>query len=171
MKNKINWNDLRDRAYKMACDHGFHDKKRSVEEAIELIHCELAEATESLRNGEAYHWIAENGKPEGFIVEVVDAIIRIMDFMGEQQIREAKPECDLRSYVLSPMDLMKEVRWNLCNTAVWSGHNSGLSIRYLKIALFHLVRFIELNGYDPEALIEEKMAYNATRSYKHGKAF
>lgn len=52
MKNKTDWNALRDEAYKMACDHGFHDKERSAEEAIELIHCELAEATESLRKGE-----------------------------------------------------------------------------------------------------------------------
>lgn len=171
MKNIIDWNSLRDEAYKMACDHGFHDKERTADEAIELIHCELAEATESLRNGEAYHWIAKNGKPEGFYVELVDAIIRILDFMGEQQIQDATPEHDPITTVPTPMDLMKQTRWHLCNCAVWHGHSSGLFIRHLRNAMFHLVYFLELAHEDVEALIREKMAYNATRSYKHGKAF
>ena len=171
MKNKIDWNALRDEAYKMACDHGFHDKERSAEEAIELIHCELAEATESLRKGEANHWIADGGKPEGFYVELVDAIIRILDFMGERQIQDATPESDPYTTVLSPMELMKQVRWHLCNCAIWSGHSGGMFIRHLRHALFHLVHFLELNKEDVEALIREKMAYNETREYKHGKAF
>lgn len=171
MRNNIDWNALRDKAYQMACDHGFHDKKRSVEEAIELIHCELAEATESLRKGEAYHWISENGKPEGVYVELVDAIIRIMDFMGEHNFKDAAPLHDPYSTTLSVMELMKETRWNLCNASVWYGHNNGLFIQHMKRALFHLVRFLERNGQDPEPLIEEKMAYNATREYMHGKAF
>lgn len=172
MKNKIDWNALRDEAYQMACDHGFHDKERSAEEAIELIHCELAEATESLRKGEAYHWIAEDGKPEGFYVELVDAIIRILDFMGEVQIREASPKRDPYGIsVVSPMGLMSKVRYSLCDGLVWHGHNSALSIGSFRKALYYIVNYLETADQDVEALIREKMTYNATREYKHGKAF
>jgi len=41
---------------------------------------ELAEAVEELRNGHAPHevYLGENGKPEGFPVEVMDSVIRLL---------------------------------------------------------------------------------------------
>ncbi len=48
MKN-INLNALRDRAYKTACEHGFHDKELSDEHLLCLIISELMEAVEADR--------------------------------------------------------------------------------------------------------------------------
>lgn len=50
-----------------------------IPEKLALIHSEVSEALEEYRNGnmEIYH--AESGKPEGFGVELADAIIRILD--------------------------------------------------------------------------------------------
>ena len=47
----INLNELRNRAYKTACEHGFHDKELSNEHLLCLVTSELMEAVEADRNG------------------------------------------------------------------------------------------------------------------------
>ncbi|MDB0861530.1 hypothetical protein [Phocaeicola vulgatus] len=49
--NNINLNELRDRAYKTACEHGFHDKRFSEEHFLCLIILKLMEAVEADRKG------------------------------------------------------------------------------------------------------------------------
>lgn len=49
--NNINLNTLRDRAYKTACEHGFHDKELSNEHWLCLVISELMEAVEADRKG------------------------------------------------------------------------------------------------------------------------
>ena len=44
--NNINLNELRNRAYKTACEHGFHDKELSNEHCLCLIVGELMEAVD-----------------------------------------------------------------------------------------------------------------------------
>ena len=45
----INLNKWRDRAYKTACEHGFHDKELSNEHCLMLVITELSEAVEAER--------------------------------------------------------------------------------------------------------------------------
>ena len=45
--NSINLNALRDRAYKTACDHGFHDEELSNAHLFCLVISELMEAVEA----------------------------------------------------------------------------------------------------------------------------
>lgn len=47
----INLNKWRDRAYKTACEHGFHDKELSNEHCLMLVITELSEAVEADRKG------------------------------------------------------------------------------------------------------------------------
>ena len=51
-----------------------------------LVHSEISEALEVYRDlgkeGLSKNWNEENGKPEGFTVELADAIIRIADMCG-----------------------------------------------------------------------------------------
>lgn len=54
-------------------------------EALALIHSEISEALEEIRkNPDPLHsYVRESdGKPEGFMVELADAIIRIGDLVG-----------------------------------------------------------------------------------------
>lgn len=46
---------------------------------LALVHSEVSEALESVRNGEELLWYGEGGKPEGVIVEMADAIIRLAE--------------------------------------------------------------------------------------------
>ena len=48
----MNLNELRDRAYKTACEHGFHDEELSNEHFICLVISELMEAVEADRQGQ-----------------------------------------------------------------------------------------------------------------------
>lgn len=57
---------------------GWWEQHRSPLELLMLVNTELAEAAECFRHGEPMiHTL--NGKPEGYGVEMVDAIIRLLD--------------------------------------------------------------------------------------------
>ena len=79
-------NQLVQKSYQNACDHGWHDQPRTVGDLICLMHSELSEALEEYRNGhapsEVYFNDSKPGKPEGIPVELADCVIRIFDFCG-----------------------------------------------------------------------------------------
>lgn len=98
----INLNELRDRAYKTACEHGFHDKRLSNEHHLCLIISELMEAVEADRKGkradrESFKSSYEDEEPhddvnfrysfENYIKgtveeELADVVIRCLDLAG-----------------------------------------------------------------------------------------
>lgn len=105
----MNLNELRDRAYKTACDHGFHDEELSNEHCLCLVISELMEAVEADRKGRfakvpvdkkdtifderTFHYqnkyFAENF--EAYIKdcvedELADAAIRLLDLCGLRKI-------------------------------------------------------------------------------------
>ncbi len=99
-------------AWTITDQKGFHSPPKSLAEALLLVHTEISEAAECLRDGVdvSVMWQEENGKWEGFPVELADAVIRIFDTCVQHDI-------------------------------------------------------------DLVTAIKVKMAYNATRPYKHGRAF
>lgn len=78
-------------AHANAKEKGFHSnedgtpKDRNIGEALALIHSEVSEALEEIRkNQDVFHTYKResDGKPEGFMVELADVIIRIGDLVG-----------------------------------------------------------------------------------------
>ncbi len=66
-----------------AVAHGWwDDPERNLPELLCLIHSEISEALEAYRDGEIDTVVHDNGKPEGFWVEIADAVIRAMDLAG-----------------------------------------------------------------------------------------
>lgn len=53
----------------------------TIPEKLALIHSEVSEALEAYRDGEL-GTLLDNGKPEGFAVELADVVIRIADLCG-----------------------------------------------------------------------------------------
>lgn len=111
--------EMSKQAYANSVEHGFYDgAPPNLSEKLMLIVSEIAEAMEEIRKPRmteygplsADEWTSVEGKPEGFGIELADAVIRIGDLCGHLDI-------------------------------------------------------------DLEGLIKLKMEYNASRPYKHNKAF
>lgn len=81
-------------AYDNAIKKGFHSnsdgtmKTPNVGEKTALIHSEVSEAMEEMRkNTDPRHtYYREDGKPEGFIFELADIVIRVGDTCGAYNI-------------------------------------------------------------------------------------
>ena len=104
----INLNELLDRAYKIARDHGFHDEDWSNEHLLCLVVSELMEAVEADRNDSranmivfetciknAYHDIVRNNwflksyrdNIKGTVEEeLADIVIRLLNLAGIRSI-------------------------------------------------------------------------------------
>jgi hypothetical protein len=80
-----NINELAKAIHENAVAHGWWEEQRSLGDIIALIHTELSEAFEEFRNKKGYLYY-EDGKPEGIAVELIDAVIRIFDFLYHQGI-------------------------------------------------------------------------------------
>lgn len=80
--------ELSAQVHQNAVDKGWWGDKRNDGEAIALMHSELSEALESMRNGNP-----ESKKIPGFTnteEELADTIIRIMDYAGGNNLRVAE---------------------------------------------------------------------------------
>lgn len=81
MKKSIS--ELQKEVHELAKDRGWYDgTPRTKLELISLIHAELSEAVEEIRKDRPPIYILDSlsGKPEGELIELADAVIRIMDY-------------------------------------------------------------------------------------------
>lgn len=81
---------IQEKVHKLAMDNGWWENAdiKIVPEKLALIHSEISEALEEYRSGIAldsvYYQLPDDtkSKPEGFGIELADAVIRIMDLCG-----------------------------------------------------------------------------------------
>ena len=79
-------NKLIEKSHDIAITKGWWDQEREIPELIALIHSELSEALEEYRVSENLDIRYEKNKPEGFVVELADVLIRIFDLSGKYKI-------------------------------------------------------------------------------------
>ena len=153
------WDSLCRVAHGMAYDKGWwEDGQRPVYKLRLLIVTELAEAVECLRDGKIETWYADNGKPEGFWVEIGDALIRLADAVGGQAMT-----CGEIGELGGPSKHRVEL-WSAIDVLLCHLHNHDNS-RLVRLALI----VAESHKHDLWATIRTKLAYNATRPHKHGR--
>lgn len=80
----MNLEELQIECHYLAREKGFwpEDAARNVPEMLALLYSEISEALEEYRGGRMETWYGVRGKPEGFGVELADAVIRILDLAG-----------------------------------------------------------------------------------------
>mgnify|MGYP000189433661 CR=1 FL=1 len=198
MKN-INLNELRDRAYKTACEHGFHDKDLSNEHCLCLVISELMEAVEADRKGRLgknckrrfemgynrypalvkeemrFKCTFEKHIKDSLPDELSDAVIRLLDLAGLRGISLELANGDIDDCI---EDLAEACKDETFTESIYS--ISTLPVRYDGIFDFPtavndmiLSIFGLAKHLDINLLwhIEQKMKYNELREKMHGMKY
>lgn len=193
--NNIDFNQLRDRAYQCACDHGFHQLELSNEHFLMLVITELSEAVEADRKGWCAHpepflsivnlratisdekWreVFETYVKNSVEDELADAVIRLLDLAGLRGI-----EIDLypKSVDVNAKDFkgktFTECIYHICRLVIFPQRCVD-SLTTMYFGINHLIASILglAKNLDIDLLwhIEQKMKYNQLREQKHEKNY
>lgn len=188
-----------DRAYKIACEHGFHDEERSNAHWMMLVVSEIGEMVEADRNNSHAIYDAieycdkhvdevdvssrnryfERDVKNTLEDELADVCIRLYDFCGAFGV---EPE-DFSRYLngdfvytwteefggMSVCEQCYELVRCVCEI---SGDSSADEIsETVSAALLYCFCFAQHHGIDLERHIELKMRYNESREVRHGKQY
>ena len=191
----MNLNELRDRAYKTACEHGFHDEELSNEHCLCLVISELMEAVEADRKGRfakvpvdkkgtifderTFHYqnkyFAENF--ETYIKdcvedELADAVIRLLDLAGLRNISiDDFPEEAIYGASESCVgETFTESIYAISTLPIRHFYKYNYSfenqIGHMLLSIFGLAKHLNI---DLLWHVNQKMRYNELRENKHGK--
>lgn len=190
----INLNELRNRAYKTACEHGFHDKELSNEHCLCLIISELMEAVEADRKGkhadrESFKSSYEDEEPhddvnfkycfEKYIKDTIpdelsDAVIRLLDLAGLRGISLETVSEDINSEYMDDIVHMysklsfTEAIYVISIIPPVDCSDFSTVVNHMIFSIFALAKHL---GIDLLWHIEQKMRYNELRENKHGKMY
>lgn len=182
-----NLNTLKDRAYKNAVAHGWHEEELSNEHFLCLVISELMEAVQADRNKrKANRVFYEKQIKEAYVTnkdiyylysilisnsledELADACIRILDLAGLRDINLSYID-DLMINQVSFTEYIYAVSSFISNP--YKTSNDWLE-RHLSDSLGWIFSFCKKKNIDILWHIEQKMKYNELRPYKHdGKKY
>ena len=112
------------------------------------------------------HCFLRNTKPEGIAVELIDGVIRILDYVGYSETKKNKIHIDIPFIELG--EKFCEV---ICALHALTHNAKAFKCdREQAIALIiaYVFTAVKKQGLDPEAIMIEKHEYNKTRPYRHG---
>lgn len=123
-------------------------------------------------------------KPEGAAFELIDGVIRILDYLGHEKAGDFKRDSseitefeDLYSdanvaKVPDKLPVVVAYLHAYTSSALFSKNIlPTLNIFKLIEAMAVALSWVKKQGFDPLALLMEKHNYNKSRPYKHGKKF
>lgn len=192
--NNINLNELRDIAYKIACEHGFHDKELSDEHFLCLIVGELMEAVEADRKGkradrESFKSSYENEEPHDDVIfkycfekyikdtisdELSEAVIRLLDLAGLRGISLESASNDINSEYMDDIACMysqlsfTEAIYSIFIKPIVDYKYLSTIVNEIIFLIFAFAKHLDI---DLLWHIEQKMRYNELRPKFHGKKY
>ena len=195
-QSSMNLNELKDRAYKCACEHGFHDAEYPYYHWLMLTICELGEAVEADRcnrhaDKEAFErmmkdHILKDDTDEDIVFytnfkkyikdtvedELADVVIRMLDFAGLMRIdlTDLQAEVDNRETENSDVDASDLITSSYAISAVLSDIHEDLA-HIVCGAIAGVILYAHQNNIDLEWHIEQKMRYNGLRPMLNGKKY
>ena len=196
--SKIDLNALRDRAYKTACEHGFHDEELSNEHCLMLVITELSEAIEADRKGKYFKGrikferdfnlysklVEENVRYRNAFEkhikdtvgdELADSVIRLLDLAGLRGINLEFANGDIDDCIEDMAEAFKDETFTESIYSI-----STLPVRYdgifdfptavndMILSIFGLAKHL---GIDLFWHIEQKIKYNELREKMYGKKY
>ncbi|MGL4519331.1 MAG: hypothetical protein ACRCUJ_06565 [Phocaeicola sp.] len=186
----MNLNELRDAAYKNACEKGFHNKEYRDEHWLCLVNCELAEAVEAdranrradmerfsrgnLGNIENYaNWYIDCVK--GTVEEeLADSVIRFLDFAG---LRGFNIEIEENDFFADEESVCESETFTETIYAIMQmplrlyyeyDYSREKQVNDMIETLFNFAEYMKI---DFLKQIELKMKYNQSRCKMHGKNY
>ena len=182
-------NEIRDNAWRIAREHGFTDN--SVEGDIALMHSELSEALEDLRNRAAIGEVWYEEKVPAFysdgdpiLVDGKQATVAIKHKEPYRMTTHVCKACDGRKIIEpkppsvpgaeGPRDMdSAHARYAQCKACRGTGKEvvlfkpCGIPSEIADVVI-RALHFSGKHAIDIEGVIAEKMTYNETRPFKHG---
>lgn len=196
--NNINLNELRDRAYKTACEHGFHDKELSDEHFLCLIISRLMKAVEAERKGRLgkkcksrfemdynrYPALVEEEKRfkcsfEKHVKDTLpdklsNAVICLLDLAGLRGISLESASNDINSEYMDDIAYMysqlsfTEAIYSIFIKPIVDYKYLSTIINDMIFSIFALAKHLDI---DLLWHIEQKMRYNELRPKLNGKKY
>ena len=189
------WSEI---IHENAVAHGWWENERKFAEVVALFHSELSEALEEFRAKRpmmyfpcrstgglcvddrkdenttcgSRHENCRSEKPEGIAVELVDCVIRILDFLGHENvdiddlIRNGIYQDELKDTL---PEAVAYLHFIISYSYLYgrSGRRAKRN-KYLFTAIEYIRKWLELHGENMEEIMLIKHEYNRTRDYRHG---
>ena len=196
--SNINLNELRDRAYKTACEHGFHNEELSNEHCFCLIISELMEAVEADRKGRLgkkcksrfemdynrYIVLVEEEKrfkcsfeknvKDTLPDELSDAVIRLLDLAGLRGISLESASNDINSEYMDDIACMysqlsfTEAIYSIFIKPIVDYNYLSTIVNEMIFSIFAFAKHLNI---DLLWHIEQKQRYNELRPKLNGKKY
>ncbi|WP_394287279.1 hypothetical protein [Bacteroides pyogenes] len=186
----MNLNELRDEAYRIACEHGFHEEEHRDEHWLMLVITEISEAVDADRKGRRANYSEFTKDMEEYKVflppeerkrlfnlyfvkyikgsveeELADVVIRLLDFAGLRGI-------DLSNVPTGCID--GSFIWQcyfLCEKICLYRYEGTLDEVLVRNVMSYVFCIAKGMGINLLSYVGMKMKYNSMREYKHGKKY
>ena len=175
----MNLNELRNKAYRCAIEHGWHDTEYSDQHFLMLLITELAEAVEADRQErhadiDAFNKYSDSVEfKENFERqikntvedELSDVIIRLLDLAGALNINLELAGNLIKQGAIEITETFPEFCFLACGSITRDEYSSNEMINY---TIAGIVAYCQQKNIDIMWHIEKKMEYNELRSFRHG---
>lgn len=187
----MNLNKLRDEAYRIACEHGFHEEEHRDEHWLMLVITEISEAVDADRKGRRANYSEFTKDMEEYKVflppeerkrlfnlyfvkyikgsveeELADVVIRLLDFAGLKKVDLSK----IRKRGVR-WETFAEQCFEVSEMICLSPYEGVPFTESIKQAIALLFSMAENMDVDLLSYVRMKMKYNSMREYKHGKKY